>query len=1332
MMNNLQVLIFLLSLNVFTTQYLLYDTNESSISKSVFDCLYAHLIDYDYYEDYRYRTIHQIVPYCRRLDQNDAPDDFSNISQSNINNIITFEQLYKQGVTSTQLLNWSASIDIAEKYEIKGADSTEIFYNCSSPWFGSKCQYRFENNVQATFHDIVRLQFFTRNTFGNAPITCLDWRMICDGKFDCINRMDEDNCQILETNECSSDTYRCHFGGQCIPLAFVRDGSNTVDCLDGTDEMHLFEARRYHFASSCFKIPTFACEERTGPYQRYFSCSDDGISDCYYGEDEADVHACHLNDSQRFICESESNKCLSLILVQNGNKDCKDGEDEMTENQRNMLKGIVPFSLICNHKNDQLLLKTNNINETNCQYWPCNNIYTQCDYVKHCIDGADELNCLIIKCESHDDEAHQTLLSNRFCFSLMVLMEDYLSCNILYIENTTYFNTTINSKPISIMEDDYSCLDVEKLCFKYNPEFGTPGVFLVDPSMFATSAAIKYWLLQIEKYICPITRKSFHRFETTEWTFKSLQLGYFPPNITKVPKRNSSIINKELLINTESNHIKMWYCNRGIRILFNDKNTTKCLCPPSYFGNQCQWQNQRISLTIQLIYRTNMYITTVFQVIVMLIDEQNRNVSYYEQFTFVPKRDCSSKYNFYLLYPNQPKNSSMNYSIHIDLFDKMKLIYLGSWHLSIPFQFLPVNRIATQLFIPNSKIILKLCPLFCGKHGQCVPYINKNLSYFCQCNEGYSSQQCNIQQNCSCSLDSYCLRSSICICPLHKFGSKCYLNNSICQIPKNPCENNGICIPHDDRIGLNTFTCLCTENFFGTRCENLKNQIDIAFNDKNIGMMSMIWIPFITSIENGGHQRNTLLKKIKFAQNIISVFTIDPFHAIFIELTNQTYYLVVLREKFIESEYIQTKILPNYRCSSINELMNNTFLNYSLFHRVKYYPHLCQQKEQLKCFYDDIYICENICENNGLCFQDTLKCPLLSICVCPSCYYGTKCQFSTKGFALSLDYILSYNIKPNVSINRQPFIIQISISIATVMFILGMINAILSIITFQNKRIRKNGCSIYLLVSSWNSLCLIIILIIKFWQLILSQISIINNRLFLKWNCILLDVILKIFVASNDWFYGCIALERVFTVIKGIHFNQHQSKKIAKWICLFIYLLTIFTHIQDPFYRHLIDDIDIDEKRTWCLVQYSSALNIFNMSITILHFILPLSVNIISTILTIKHMAHSRWQTQNAIPFSTHLRQHFNKHKHHLFASCALILLALPRLIISFISGCMKSPRNPWLYLFGYFISFTPSMSTSIIFILPSEKYKNEFMTSIQYIIQHICIYFHIKTHKNN
>jgi hypothetical protein len=56
-----------------------------------------------------------------------------------------------------------------------------------------------------------------------------------------------------------------------------------------------------------------------------------------------------------------------------------------------------------------------------------------------------------------------------------------------------------------------------------------------------------------------------------------------------------------------------------------------------------------------------------------------------------------------------------------------------------------------------------------------------------------------------------------------------------------------------------------------------------------------------------------------------------------------------------------------------------------------------------------------------------------------------------------------------------------------------------------------------------------------------------------------------------------------------------------------------------------------------------------------------------------------------------------------------LILLNLPRLIILFLSGCMRSAHQPRLYLIGYFISFISSMLTFIIFILPSKTYKDEF-----------------------
>ncbi len=62
-------------------------------------------------------------------------------------------------------------------------------------------------------------------------------------------------------------------------------------------------------------------------------------------------------------------------------------------------------------------------------------------------------------------------------------------------------------------------------------------------------------------------------------------------------------------------------------------------------------------------------------------------MSNHEQISFIPARDCGTKCNLYLLYPNRPKHNSSNYSIRIDLFDKIILDFWSSWYLIIPFQF---------------------------------------------------------------------------------------------------------------------------------------------------------------------------------------------------------------------------------------------------------------------------------------------------------------------------------------------------------------------------------------------------------------------------------------------------------------------------------------------------------------------------------------------------------------------------------------------------------------------------------------------------------------------
>ncbi|CAF1488559.1 unnamed protein product [Rotaria sp. Silwood1] len=351
----------------------------------------------------------------------------------------------------------------------------------------------------------------------------------------------------------------------------------------------------------------------------------------------------------------------------------------------------------------------------------------------------------------------------------------------------------------------------------------------------------------------------------------------------------------------------------------------------------------------------------------------------------MPVRDCNTKYNIYLLYQNLPKNLSINYSIHIDAFDKITLDYWTSWYLPIPFSFLPVNRIATQLQIHDIED-REPCSLSCENHGRYVRYTNNKSLFFCQCKHGYSGPRCNIQHRCSCANNSYCLTSSICVCSLHKFGPRCYLKISIGQSNNNPCQHN--------------------EDYSGERCENINNKITIRLRETITIITSPLFIHFITAFSNVKHEQTTMMKKIPYDKYIITFIAPQSFYYIFIQRPHQNHYLAAIREIFILAEKIYTEILPKQRCSPIEELLNKTFVSYEYFNRTKYYSLICQQYSQLMCFYDkeNMCICDldrfsncflvnhtfnydcqgyNYCDNNGQSFQKNQTCPTKSICTVP-------------------------------------------------------------------------------------------------------------------------------------------------------------------------------------------------------------------------------------------------------------------------------------------------------------------------------------------------------------
>jgi len=131
----------------------------------------------------------------------------------------------------------------------------------------------------------------------------------------------------------------------------------------------------------------------------------------------------------------------------------------------------------------------------------------------------------------------------------------------------------------------------------------------------------------------------------------------------------------------------------------------------------------------------------------------------------------------------------------------------------------------------------------------------------------------------------------------------------------------------------------------------------------------------------------------------------------------------------------------------------------------------------------------------------------------------------------------------------------------------------------------------------------------------------------------------------------------------------------------------------------------INEHIVLCVIRYSRSVQSYN---TITLFIIFGTARRRSTAKT------------NKKSFKEHVINQIREHKQLLISPFILLLLALPRLIMSLVSGCVDPSENPWLYLCGYFISFTSPMLVFAVFVLPSELYRKTFKDSITRCLRRI------------
>ena len=809
----------------------------------------------------------------------------------------------------------------------------------------------------------------------------------------------------------------------------------------------------------------------------------------------------------------------------------------------------------------------------------------------------------------------------------------------------------------------------------------------------------------------------------------------------------------------------IWYCNRGLLLHHQKTHERVCLCSFDTYGDRCEFQRRRVTITAQLD-SDDFYMNNVVPLLIVfyLINRDNDEIVDYSQRILVPHRLRFSNVQMYetersfvyLLWPIRP-NNPLDYErffVKIDVFIVLndRLDFQDSWRYDLPFDFLPVQRISVQMALLKKRVVTLGQ---CG-HGSRMAYANSARTW-CYCNPGWAGVECNHPQAIChpnpCFSGSVCVsvrEKPVCLCPLNRFGPTCRIPTThICN--GKTCKNNGTCVVVDVH-GHENFAlyCACPIGFLGAYCEQKASSLRITVEPDLIAKYRIV--PVVTvrfnRLDFRWYAEDMYRRLLRNAplEKPLPMFhwerVTHGFNFAFVQLYINAhdaygqYYLIALHNETVPHisqklppVHLNTHVLAKNRCPYIDQLFPETLLQLNPLQRAKFYQEPCQKQHDLKCFHDETFMClcnrdrlpdcflfihrltncssTYVCINDGLCLQENeIRNPLGYVCLCQPCFFGDFCQLTTSQYSISLDALISSIVVPGRPLAQQSLQIRIVSIIIFVLFLVGLcLNTATIVLFICQTNCRSTGGGLYIIASSTLGICCLATLTMKFIALVL--VPTMSSGFY----CIFIEYFLKCLPTMVDWINICVLMERVWSIRQGIAFDKIRSKRIAKPIIAAVMIFVALSFIHDPLHRQSIVDTRLDQSsRPWCLVRFErKSIRTYNMIINFMHYLLPFLANIAATVFIVLNLSRIK-STAKHQSYNTVLKEQLVAFRHLIVSPIVLVLLALPRLIFSIVFTCISDSTSwqAYLLLSGFLIGFFPQMSTFLIFILPSKGYKNE------------------------
>jgi hypothetical protein len=1105
-----------------------------------------------------------------------------------------------------------------------------------------------------------------------------------DGYIDCLLGDDEMNVDYLPIN--LPYRYQCVSTDRPQFVSVQVLGNSVMDCLDGSDE--LSPNLQWSFFRCEFEID-YACwvfrnAENIKEVQLSFHRHCDSIWDTMDGRDEQNCSnwVCPISMYQ---C-NKTGQCIDRSQLCDGEFDCSNGEDEFKcSNKKNK-----PYSILEDRCDDEYFCITFDYLYHPHSHRPCINLSKVGNGIFDCIGGRDERN--VFSCSDHE------MLGDRFvCDNKTQCISHRAICNGIH--------DCVDES------DEYICnWNQNKSCI--------PGQFTcMNGSCVAQRCVNKKGCIQEKENLfwCPNgTPQMNEEYRSTKIRRLSNYASFC--NLHEL-KPTSSILTLESNVIAE-NRVRKYdprlhgYCNRGFYLLTKNETLPVCFCPPSFYGDRCQFNRRRITVRFRLDRFSSSNIPPVLHILVSLVYNDTIMVDHTTRVDV--KGDFAMKHDMHLLYPRPKPNGS--YSVRIEAYSSLNL--LTAWEYPVnPLDFLPVLRIAKVLRFPD--IYPPYCPVnLCKNNGTChiVDSYERNR-YICLCQQNWTGKHCEQQQQSKkCSSNALIHNGGLCICPEGYLLPNCFIRNTVCDT-KQPCLDNEICVPHSTMYG--NYTCSCT-----TKSNCCGPSIFLTLTGESFTNSHPLVIQLLKFSSDYPRLRQQLLVSSLFRFPIVR--TIDtrdtPQKPISIPDIGLLYTF-----NRTSSRVLSFMSLLYINCS--NELRNLTVdldTEPRLCHSIEepsppaqYLHTYCRTKDTYACFYTNSYICYcsttnnrsecisyreretscSHCLNQGFCAQGDLQNRSDFECICPVCVTGDLCQFSLKRFSVSFEWLI-----------EKTQWAKLHLIVPVIFATFGLAFNCLTIATLSKPKARSTGVGVVLLLNSIISQSLLILSVtrVTYLQLLRQASTITTTNIVL---CKGLPYVMSSLSYISSWLMALVSIERASMVQLSTSCQFFQNPKSVLVLSVMI-CISIFGSLYKQLEQYKL--VSHPNSNIWCIQEISMHEQTLFQILSIIHQLIPFIINVLSSLAIIITIGRSKAASHH-LPQHATLIEQARKRVHLLLGPFICFISQLPQLIMLFLNPCTYD-NSQWfshIALIAYYITFAPHISLFFMYIIPSPLYKELFLAIV-------------------